>query len=113
MDKPKLGRHWILDAYDCDAERLRDPEAFRTLLLELPDAMNMTRVNEPQIHSSETTIAALVLLAESHISLHAALPHQHLHADVFSCAEFDVKQVREILQARFRFQQFTEEQIER
>jgi len=113
MNKPKLGRHWILDAYDCDPEQLSNIENFRSLLLELPTAMNMTRVSEPQIHSSDTTIAALVLLAESHISLHAALPQQQLHADVFSCAEFDVGQVREILRSRFQFKQFHEEQIER
>ena len=113
MKAPTLGKHWILDAYNCDKATIKDARIFRKLLTDLPIAMNMNPVSEPQIHVSETTIAALVLIAESHISLHASLSKQYLHADVFSCAAFDSQIALNMLKSSFAFDQYTEEQFDR
>jgi S-adenosylmethionine decarboxylase len=113
MKMPKLGSHWILDAYDCDPASIEDAAKFRTLLTSLPIAMKMTAVCEPQIHVSKTTLAGLVLIAESHISLHASLPHKHLHADVFSCGAFDPQVALGLLRSSFAFSRYTEERFDR
>jgi S-adenosylmethionine decarboxylase len=55
----------------------------------LPAELGLTRIGEPVVSAQEGGgVAGVVLLAESHASLHA-VPHAGtLFADVFSCAPF-------------------------
>ncbi|MEZ4233848.1 MAG: S-adenosylmethionine decarboxylase [Polyangiaceae bacterium] len=90
----ELGWHWIVDAFDCDPRRLADVALLTRLLGEVPDALGLRRVGEPQVHvdeAEEPLVVGLVLLAESHFSIHARPRQRVLHADLFSCARFDVE----------------------
>ncbi len=108
-----LGQHWILDAFECDLETLQDTRIFLDTLNELPIALKMTPVCEPQVYSEKNITAGLLLIAESHISLHAHHDSRQLHVDIFSCAAFDSDLAREVLTRRFRFSRFTERTIDR
>lgn len=90
----ELGWHWIVDAFDCDSATLGDRSVLTRLLTQLPDELGLKRVGEPQIHTEggeDPLLVGLVLLAESHFSIHARPAQRVLHADLFSCARFDAE----------------------
>ncbi len=104
----ELGWHWIVDAFDCDATKLADRGVLERQLSEVPDALGLKRVGEPQIHvegGDEPLLVGLVLLAESHFSIHARPRQRVLHADLFSCVRFDVERCLMSLQAAYGFSQ--------
>ncbi|MDZ4245897.1 MAG: S-adenosylmethionine decarboxylase, partial [Dehalococcoidia bacterium] len=47
-------------------------------------------------------ISGLVLIAESHISIHTFVDRSLINIDVFSCKAFDAKQVTEKLQKKLK-----------
>ena len=53
------------------------------------------------VHQDGPLITGIVLLAESHASVHICALSAAVHADVFSCAPFEVAQAREMLLGRF------------
>jgi S-adenosylmethionine/arginine decarboxylase-like enzyme len=114
-----LGWHWILDARDCEAAALSDVAHLERALLEVPDALGLTRVGTPQLFVSqsnqpgERTLAGLTLLSESHFSLHLRPGTGVLHADLFSCARFAPEAAREVLQRHFSFTRFSEQLLAR
>lgn len=106
-----LGWHWILDAQDCDAAALPDRATLLRALAEVPDALGLTRVGQPQVfaHHEDAggpagadTLAGITLLAESHFSLHLRPALRTLHADLFSCAPFAPDRAREVLHRLYR-----------
>lgn len=111
-----LGTHWIFDGHGVPAARLEEP-VVRLALEELPVRLGLTKVCPPQtFHHGEhgqRTVAGIVLLSESHLSLHA-FPEQGLvHGDLFSCKPFDVEVARQFLRQFFTFELFHEQQLER
>jgi S-adenosylmethionine decarboxylase len=113
-----LGLHWIADARGCPRERLTRVH-LGTALRELPDRLGLRRVSEPQLFEHEDdsgaadSIAGLVLIAESHVSLHAFVAQGALHADVFSCRAVDFSLARSYLAEHFGALQISETMLER
>jgi S-adenosylmethionine/arginine decarboxylase-like enzyme len=113
-----LGLHWILDASTCHSPRLDDPDFLREIVAGLPDALGLTRVGEVQLATHRTSdgepsLAALTLLAESHFSVHVFPTRRAVHADLFSCAAFDVEAAHRYLQAALEFERAEVRLIER
>ncbi|MCI0669604.1 MAG: S-adenosylmethionine decarboxylase [Myxococcaceae bacterium] len=114
-----LGWHWILDALDCDVAALCDREALARALVEVPDALGLTRVSQPQLFEHRDgpdgarTLAGVILLAESHFSLHARPHLGALHADLFSCVPFPASAARDALRRYYPFTRATEQVLHR
>ncbi len=84
-----LGLHWIARAEGCDPARLADVALLAELLRALPDRLGLTRLGEPVVgEQAGGGVAGVVLLSESHASLHAVPAEGVLFADIFSCAPF-------------------------
>ena len=114
-----LGLHWFVDATDCRSHRMADPDHVRHVLIDLPARLGLTRVGDPQMfeHSAgddaERTVAGLVLIAESHLSLHVRPGLSTLHADLFSCKAFDTRAALAYLEDAFGFTHYREHTFER
>ncbi len=113
----RLGCHWIFDGHGAGADRLGDEALLRRALEELPDRLGLRKVAPAQsFHhdaGGERTVAGIVLLAESHLSLHAFPAHGVLHGDLFSCKPFDVDGARDYLTQLFGLRGVREELLER
>lgn len=108
-----LGTHWVADAYGCNPELL-DPGRLALALREVPEILGLRRVSEPQVLSHQDgSVTAVVLIAESHMSLHSFPGLGGLHADLFSCAPFDLQLLRDELKKRFGVSNFEETLVER
>jgi S-adenosylmethionine/arginine decarboxylase-like enzyme len=113
----KLGHHWIVDAVDCLTPDLHDRLHLEAVLASIPDELGLRRVAEVRSfeheENGEVTLAGIVLISESHFSLHVRPHVQTLHADLFSCRPFDDRRALDLLKTAYRFTRYREQMIER
>jgi S-adenosylmethionine decarboxylase len=66
------GTEWIVDAFGCDPERLRDRDRLVGLLDGVVAQLGLIVVGAPQVHvfPDPGGVTALYLLAESHLAIH-------------------------------------------
>ncbi|XXF78662.1 S-adenosylmethionine decarboxylase [Myxococcaceae bacterium GXIMD 01537] len=118
MESPPLGlgTHWLFDGQGVPAARL-DEASLRRVLDELPELLGLRKVCAPQTFhhagQGQRTVAGIVLLAESHLSLHAFPAQGLLHGDLFSCKPFDAVAARRYLHELFTPEYFREQHLER
>jgi len=97
MKNKTFGPHLTLDLSKCNKDRLSDYNFIFKLLNELPEIIGMTKITQPYVFpynglvSEDSGITGIVLIAESHISLHSFEKKDYVFIDVFSCKGFDVE----------------------
>ena len=91
--------HVMLDLYGCNPELLADEVFLREVLEEYPNRIDMTKVGPAELRYIKTSsplddgYSGFVIIATSHVSLHAWAPYKMVNIDVFSCEEFSVQDV--------------------
>lgn len=100
----ELGRHYIAELWECPSDLLDDKERLRQLALEAASAANVTVLNSQFHHFSPQGVTGLLLLAESHLSLHSWPEYGYCAVDLFTCGDFRagrraVKELAKKLQA--------------
>lgn len=97
-----FGPHLMLDLSNCDPERLNDLDLCFDLLNQIPDQIGMTKITQPHVFRykglvpEDEGITGMVIIAESHISLHT-FPLKHFcFVDIFSCKPFDVERGKKL-----------------
>ncbi len=87
-----FGEHLTIDGYNGDKKRLCDKELVLSCLNELPELLGMHKIAEPQLVVFDGNgakdpggVSGVVLIAESHISIHTFTERRFLTADVYSC----------------------------
>lgn len=91
-----MNSHVLVDCYGCQQEKLTNIDFVRETLGTLPAKINMTRVSSPCVFKYEgakpedSGVSGVVLVAESHISIHTFPDKGHAFIDIFSCKEFAV-----------------------
>tara|TARA_B100000700_G_C14881346_1_gene778232 strand:+ start:550 stop:1044 length:495 start_codon:yes stop_codon:yes gene_type:complete len=82
-----LGKHCILELYDCDAIRLNDEAFVRTTVTTAAKIAGATLLNLITHSFKPQGITGLALLAESHISIHTWPESGYAAVDVFTCGD--------------------------
>lgn len=99
-----LGTHWLAHASGCDPRRLADAAVVEALLAELVAALSLTAVAPIEVRTGEAGLVGMVLLGESHASVHTVTARGEAFVDVFSCVARDFSvagpRVREALGAQ-------------
>ena len=100
--------HVMLDLYGCNAELLADEALLRHVLNEYPTRIGMVKVSPVELRDIKTSnplddgFSGFVIIATSHISLHAWPPYSMVNIDIFSCEDFDAQET--IIYAQTMFQ---------
>jgi S-adenosylmethionine decarboxylase len=82
-----LGRHMTVEFYDCDHLALNDVKRMEEAFLEAARVSGAT-ILESSFHSFEPQgVSGVVIIAESHFSVHAWPEHDYAAVDIFSCGE--------------------------
>lgn len=93
-----FGPHLVLEAYGCPRESLADLNLISQTLEKYPEQLNMTKIMPPYVFTyhgnvpEDWGVSGVVLIAESHISIHSFPDKQFVTLDIFSCRDFDVEQ---------------------
>lgn len=96
-------QHLVVDGFVGDPTRISTIEPIFDLLNSLPDQIGMTKIIQPYVFRyhgvvpEDWGITGMVIIAESHISIHTFPEHKRFHMDVFSCKPFDSEQALQII----------------
>lgn len=91
--------HVMLDLYGCNPELLADEAHLRRVLDEYPIRIGMEKVSPVELRYIKTSnplddgYSGFVIIATSHLSLHAWPPYRMINIDIFSCNDFDEAEV--------------------
>lgn len=93
------GRHGLLDLYGCPPELLCSESSLKTALIQAAQATQAT-ILFSHFHNfgNGQGITGVLLLAESHISIHTWPEHQFAAADIFLCGTLNPATAAHILQ---------------
>lgn len=86
--------HLMLELYGCDRQILSDESLVRSVLEEYPARVEMEKVSPVHLYQIETSnpldagLSGFVIIAQSHISLHAWPEYGEVDIDICSCKEF-------------------------
>src|SRR5262249_47048758 len=92
-----FGPHLILEAYGCQKEKLADMGLMSKTLDAYPAQLDMTKIMPPYVFTyhgaveDDWGVSGVVLIAESHISIHTFPDKGFATLDIFSCREFEVE----------------------
>jgi len=88
MSNSCLGRHLLVELNDIAADRLSDPELLEGILRAAASAAGATVVFAHFHHfGAGQGVTGVLLLQESHISIHSWPEHGYAAVDVFMCGE--------------------------
>jgi S-adenosylmethionine decarboxylase len=80
-----LGRHILVELYDCDKEALNDLDLIREIMLKAAIDCGAVVLGESFHRFSPQGVSGVVVIAESHISIHTWPEYGYAAADVFTC----------------------------
>ncbi len=112
-------QHVMLDLYGCDPVLLEDEAFLWHILDEYPNVIGMEKVSPVELRNIKTSnplddgCSGFVIIATSHVSLHAWPPYGMVNLDIFSCEPFDVGHVLEFATTKFQTQDVEVHEVER
>lgn len=87
-----FGEHLTIDGYGGEESKLNDRAIVLSCLNELPEKLDMYKLSTPEIYHSEGNDikdpggwTGVVVIAESHISIHTFPKRGFVSADVYTC----------------------------
>lgn len=86
--------HLMMELYYCDRQLLSNEPLIRRVLDEFPARVEMEKVSPVHLYDIETSnpldagLSGFVVIAQSHISLHAWPEYGEVDIDICSCKEF-------------------------
>ena len=100
------GLEWIVEAYGCAPDRLRDLAALQALFDGIVRALDLHPVGPPLWHRfpSSGGLTGVLVLSESHLACHSFPEHGTLCLNLFCCrarADYEFEpRLRDLLDAR-------------
>ena len=93
------GSHGLLDLYGCPPELLRNEGYLKTALEHTARHIGAT-VLESRFHTfgGEGGVTGVLLLAESHLSIHTWPEHRYAAADIFLCGHMPAQAARHTIE---------------
>lgn len=82
-----VGKHCILELYNCDSSRLDDEAFLRDTITSAAKRAGATLLNLITHRFEPQGVTGLALLAESHISIHTWPESGYAAVDVFTCGD--------------------------
>lgn len=97
----QFGEHITIDGYEGDYDLLNNKETVSFLLSDLTEKLGMKMLSKPMVVSAPGNWAkdpggwsGVVIIAESHISVHTFPKRRFMSADVYSCRNgLDVQKI--------------------
>ena len=95
-------KHILIDAWGIPFEPLDDENYIRYALEEMAKASGATIVNWAKHKYSPQGISYVLLVSESHISIHTYPEEGYLAADIFTCGKADPTKAIPVIERLFK-----------
>ncbi len=97
-----LGRHLLVELYGCDPELLKKVDAVREIMVSAAKACKATVVDVAFHEFKPFGVSGVVVIAESHLSIHTWPEYRYAAVDIFTCGKtIDPEQAVERIAASF------------
>lgn len=81
-----VGTEWIIDAFECEAEKLRQLETLQSIFSSVINDLQLKPINETwHKFDGEGGVTGLVLLTESHLACHTYPEFQTATFNLYCC----------------------------
>lgn len=87
MGMKTLGRHLVIEMHGCRSDLLGDLHTAKRALKEALESCKATFMGEHYTLFPGGGISGIIVIAESHISIHTWPEHGYAAVDVFTCGE--------------------------
>ena len=82
-----LGKHLLLELIDCDATLLNDIEYLRKVVSDTARQIGATVIKDAFYQFTPQGVSGVLIIAESHISIHTWPEYGFAAVDVFTCGD--------------------------
>lgn len=82
-----LGRHIIAELYGCDLEKIDDVSFVEQCMLAAADKAGATVINSTFHHFSPYGVSGVIVIQESHFSIHCWPEYGYASIDIYTCGE--------------------------
>ena len=80
-----LSKHLLVDLYGCPADLLNDVTALETVMIEAAQRAGATVINSMFHHFSPFGVSGVVVIQESHLTIHTWPEQGFAAVDLFTC----------------------------
>lgn len=102
MNMPTSGRHLVAEYHDCDSAVLDDVEAIETLMQQAAVAAGATIVRTAFHRFAPTGVSGVVVIQESHLSIHTWPEERYAAIDFYTCGDCDPQVAHQVLARQLR-----------
>ncbi len=96
------GRHLLASYFDCAESVISDAQRCLTVLRNAAAASGVTVVSENVHHFPNGAVTAILLLAESHASIHTYPEHRSCFIDFFTCGAGNIEEFDSVLKSELK-----------
>lgn len=82
-----LGRHIIAELYECDLEKIDDVSFVEQCMLDAAEKAGATVINSTFHHFSPYGVSGVIVIQESHFSIHCWPEYGYASIDIYTCGE--------------------------
>ncbi|WP_320040317.1 adenosylmethionine decarboxylase [uncultured Desulfobacter sp.] len=82
-----LGRHITIEYYDCASDVLLEKDGVESILLKAARESGATIISSSFHQFEPQGVSGVVIIAESHFTIHAWPEHNYAAVDIFTCAD--------------------------
>ncbi len=82
-----LGKHLLIELNDCNKAILNDMDYLRSALNEVARLIGATVIKDAFYQFTPQGVSGVVIIAESHVSIHTWPEYSFAAVDVFTCGE--------------------------
>ncbi len=102
-----FGKHYLIDLRDCDPEIIKSVDPTREIVLRSAKECGATILDDYFHQFQPMGVSGVVLIAESHISVHTWPENGFAAADIFTCGEMKPQVAIDIMREGFRAKETT------
>ncbi len=88
-----LGTHLLVELYNCDAELLKRIDTVKEIMVSAAEQASATIVGVAFHEFNPFGVSGMVVIAESHLSIHTWPEHRYAAVDIFTCGDLIKPQV--------------------
>lgn len=113
IEVKSLGTHIILELYDCPADLLSQPTAIKRIMETTALKMGATIVESRFHHFSPLGVSGVVIIMESHLTIHTWPEYGYAAVDIFTCGVLDMEAGVEWLSRELKAEKVERKVLER
>lgn len=113
------GIHLIMDCTHCNQDKMENIAHIQNVLSELVDMLNMTAIAPPYVFPycgkvpEDKGVTGIVIIAESHITIHTFTEKDCMFCDIFSCIPFETEKAIDYIVNHFNVKEYSKTIVKR